>query len=458
MISTPETPFFLLYLPLPLLLPIFILGLLYRHFSRLQHNPHHYRIAASCRAILDGSRFPDSRKNQLEPQTARAIPNRTLHWAFGIENAFTVGDEDEARFLVRNVKTLITDSDTGDGWNELLLELYRVVVGVMEETEASAYACSAEETGAAAGAGDGQKIRLLLAPMVRALTLRVLLWALFHKRSGSEMHVQLLVDLGDSLHETRMGLTTAGQGGEEILNFNDNRDLQFRLAAVFTDHSGDFGDGRSNPLSLILHGFEALWPVILRMFITIHSLGDENWKMMLISFIQKPTVTQFRLGHGEHGISAEHLVKEALRLYPPIRQIQRAFQCPTSRFSFDEHERVTATADIESCHVDRKVWGSDAQEFKPARWRGVSVVQNLSFLAFGSRPFLCAADAGSDFGLRVVGFVVGVLVDVFGNDEDVECVLGSEDVGERREVSQKTGRRLRNDLGCYQGVYVEYSA
>ncbi|KAL4981842.1 hypothetical protein BDW68DRAFT_183116 [Aspergillus falconensis] len=88
-----------------------------------------------------------------------------------------------------------------------------------------------------------------------------------------------------------------------------------------------------------------------------------------------------------------------------------------------------------------------AQEFRPARWRRASLVQNLSFLAFGSRPFLCAADAGSEFGLRVVGFVVGVLVDAFGKDEDVE---------EMREFPEKTGKRLRDDIEYYQGVYVEY--
>ncbi|KAL5040965.1 hypothetical protein BDW71DRAFT_212582 [Aspergillus fruticulosus] len=180
-----------------------------------------------CRAALDGSRFPDSRKNQLELQAARAIPNRTLHRAFGIENAFKIGDEDEARLLVRNVKTLIMESDIGDGWNLLLSELYHVVVAVMEEADADAYACGEEETGPAADPGDGKRIRLLLAPMARALTLRVLLWVLFRKRSGSEIHVQLLIALGDSLHETRMGLTTADEGGEEILDFKDNHDLQF---------------------------------------------------------------------------------------------------------------------------------------------------------------------------------------------------------------------------------------
>ncbi|KAL4975418.1 hypothetical protein BDW66DRAFT_66869 [Aspergillus desertorum] len=463
MTFTPGTPLWLpwlLYLPLPLLLHILIFGLLYRRSSHSQHNPHHYRTAAPCRALLDGCRFPDSRKNQLEPRTARAIPNRSLHRAFGIENAFTTGNEDEARYLVRNAKTLIMESDTRDGWLKLLSDLYRVVAAVMERTEADAYvyAYCKEET--KADAGHGQRVRLLLTPMVRALALKVLLWVFFRRKSGSEIHVQLLINLGDSLHETRMRMTTAHEEGKELLDFRDNHDLQSRLAAVFTNHPGDgrFRDGRSNPLNLILHGFEALWPVVLRMFITIHSHDDEDWKTILITFTRKPTLTQFRLGHGEHGISAEDLVKEALRLYPPIRQAQRAFQFPASRFSLEEHECVVATADIESCHVDPKVWGSDAQEFRPARWRKLSVVQNLSFLAFGSRPFLCAADAGSDFGLRVVGFVVGVLVDVFGNDKEVKCVLGSEDMEEMREVSAKTGKRLKNDVGSYQRVYVEYSA
>ncbi|KAL4755894.1 uncharacterized protein BDW70DRAFT_167207 [Aspergillus foveolatus] len=460
MIAIPITLFWLFYPPLSLFflcLSILILGLIYRHSSRLQHNPHHYRTAASCRAILDGSRFPDSRKNQLEPQTARAIPNHRLQRVFGIENAFTTGDKDAARLLVRDVKTLITESDVCDDWNELLSELYRVVLTVMEETEADAYVFRKKETGTEIDVGDGQRIRLLLAPMVRALTLRVLLWVLFCRRNGGEIQVQLLINLGDSLHKTRIGMMTADEGGD-IQGFRNNHDAQSRLAALFPDWPCDIGDGRSNPLSLLLHGFEALWPVILRMFFIVHSHNDEDWKVILTSFIQKPTLARFRLCQGKQGISAEHLVKEALRLYPPIRQIQRAFQFPASKFSFEEYERVTATADIEFCHIDPKVWGSDSQRFRPRRWKRVSVVQNLSFLALGSRPFLCAADSGSDFGLRVVGFVVGVLLDVFGDGNDLECVLGSADMEEMREISAKTEKRLRNELGCYQGVYVEYSA
>ncbi|RDW76328.1 uncharacterized protein DSM5745_06320 [Aspergillus mulundensis] len=440
-------------LPIIPLLPLVLLG--HRLYASRSQHKHHFKTAAPCRYILNGSQYVDTRKNIHSPQTARAIPNRTLQRVFGIENSFTTGDEDEARFLVHNVKALIAESEAVRYWEEVMQALYRVVLAIMHVEEGK------NDTVA-----EGDRIRLMLAPMVRALTLRVLLFVFMGMKGASSIGLEQLDQLAQALHSTRMGMDKAEDTeDQEMPELNDNHEL---WDALINALAGNPGDPRSNPLTVLLHPFESLWPVIMRLFMTIHCQGyhsdKDSWKAAFAAFIKEPTLKQFRLGRTQNvkdTVTVEHLVKEALRLYPSIPQVKRAFKLPTNRFCFEEFEYLTATADFEACHLDTKIWGRDAAEFKPSRWEKVSVVQNLSFLPFGSLPFLCpAADEGLDFGLRLIGLVVGLLVDVFGNgeDEDLECLLDSNDEQEVLDMVRiREQKKLSNDLGCYEGVYVEYA-
>lgn len=45
--------------------------------------------------------------------------------------------------------------------------------------------------------------------------------------------------------------------------------------------------------------------------------------------------------------------------------------------------------DILSLHFDRKIWGEDADEFRPERWLETDVPQNASY-SFGAGPRICA--------------------------------------------------------------------
>lgn len=262
------------------------------------------------------------------------------------------------------------------------------------------------------------EMKVPLGPMVRALVLRVTLW-IFGMRGN--VPARELVDLGDVLFNTKM----------EVTDLQDNHDLQAHLSALFPGYNLN---PRANPLNALLHCFETLTPVVLRLFLELRR--HSSYKDILLAFIQKPTPAQFNL-LADGAISAEYLVKETLRLYPPNRQIHRAFQ-PT----IDPATRLVLTADIEACQLDYKAW-ADPLHFRPERWRKASVVQNLSFLAFGSRPFLCPAS--HDFGLRVVALIGGVLVDVLGDNWVLSFADG--------EVC--AGERLSNEWGAYEDVSIE---
>ncbi|CEL05759.1 hypothetical protein ASPCAL06874 [Aspergillus calidoustus] len=192
--------------------------------------------------------------------------------------------------------------------------------------------------------------------------------------------------------------------GEDVLEFKENHTLQGRLSAVFNaKHKNkgkskskiDIHDPHSNPLSWILPGFETLWRIVLRLFPVLDSSQrEEDYRQILPGFVHSPTPTQFKLESDDERISAESLVKEALRLYPPTRRIRRAFQFAggsTDPNSNNRVEVVTAAADVEACQLDTDLWGADAMQFNPARWR-----KEENFLAFGDRPFLCPASRGFD--------------------------------------------------------------
>ncbi|OJI97612.1 hypothetical protein ASPVEDRAFT_37030 [Aspergillus versicolor CBS 583.65] len=242
----------------------------------------------------------------------------------------------------------------------------------------------------------------------------------------------LLIDLAAVIHKNRVETKTEST----LPDFKDNPDLQAKLSAVFPGR--DILNVRSNPLNQILPSFETVWWVALRLFMELHRRDKQDEIETLVAFAQHPTDAQLKT-ENENGISAKFLVKEAFRLYPPTRRIRRTYL-------FSDNSPITCTADVEACQIDEKVWG-DAMKFKPERWKRARVVQDLSFLAFGGRPFLCPAS--QDFGLRVVGLISGVLLDVFHD----EWVLESNMVEDMKEL--RSGERLLNDRDAYDGVFLD---
>lgn len=137
------------------------------------------------------------------------------------------------------------------------------------------------------------------------------------------------------------------------------------------------------------------------------------------------------------GVSASHLVKEALRLYPPTNRIYRQWK------NADSIESTTIAADIQACHHSRNLWGRTAHEFGPWRWKEVVRAQELSFLAQGSKPFECPAKP--TFGPRFVGLLIVILLQEFPDD----CKLMS-----KTKVMEFGLEMLSNDRSGWEHAYL----
>uniref|UniRef100_A0A0M3HV14 Cytochrome P450 n=2 Tax=Ascaris TaxID=6251 RepID=A0A0M3HV14_ASCLU len=83
------------------------------------------------------------------------------------------------------------------------------------------------------------------------------------------------------------------------------------------------------------------------------------------------------------------VVKEALRLYPLAAFASSRTCMEATKLGDVEVEKgISVLADVFSVHYDKRIWGEDADEFRPERWEGIQR-HPLSWLPFGAGPRMC---------------------------------------------------------------------
>ncbi|EED22668.1 conserved hypothetical protein [Talaromyces stipitatus ATCC 10500] len=254
--------------------------------------------------------------------------------------------------------------------------------------------------------------------VVQALTLRAILkvFFFFDKEDGlQDVEFKQLGELAQAINDAWI----KSKSENNLLEFRDNRYLRDTLTNVMP--RADILDPRKNPLNFILPGFETMWRVVLRGFIEVaYKTGKEHpsWRNALILYSQEPTAEVFNRAYPPDVVSANFLVKEMLRVYPPTKRIYRAWMDGRSA------EPLKLAADIESCYLSTNIWGPTAEICDPLRWNNVTNEQQEAFLPFGSKPFECPAKPV--FGPRLIGLLVGILIAAFPDG----CKLISSDAGE----------------------------
>ncbi|KAL1999206.1 hypothetical protein VTN02DRAFT_4883 [Thermoascus thermophilus] len=360
---------------------------------------HGQRIAdpGLCRQLIAAESLAGKGRNLLRPQVSRAVANRRLVAAFGIDNAFTDTDEAYVRRFVREAQARI--SLTGEQWREM----------------------SALAQDAARG---------------WAVCLRVVLRILFGIEKDAAASDDRLVRLAEAINRAWIASKTP-----EGSRYGDDRALQDALSAVFPD--ARILEPRENPLNLILPAFETLWRIVLRTVVEVRfttGRAHPEWQDILVAFAADPTKGQFerRAATGK-GVSAESIVSEALRLYPPTRRVHRAFRWTAT-------DQIIVAADIEACHTARETWGPDALAFNPARFARLTRAQKDAFMPFGAAPFTCPAKPV--FGPRIVGLLAGTLLRELAGDWTLQS--------DNAEVMEclDSGERLCLEREAYEDVFL----
>jgi hypothetical protein len=166
-------------------------------------------------------------------------------------------------------------------------------------------------------------------------------------------------------------------------------------------------DPQRNAMNLILPAFETMWRVVLRCFVEVgyRSAKEKGeWIRALGVYLKHSTpLSDEACKENLDTAIVSSIVNETLRLYPPTRHIHRQFE-------FASGTSTLAIADVEGLHRDVRIWGFDAEHFKPSRWTSISVGsrQRKAWMPFGASPLVCPAKP--EFGLRMIGILVAALV------------------------------------------------
>ncbi|KAF7956827.1 hypothetical protein EAE96_004153 [Botrytis aclada] len=176
-----------------------------------------------------------------------------------------------------------------------------------------------------------------------------------------------------------------------------------------------------NPLNVLLPAYETLWRIVLRCFLEVSfrhsSVVAAEWRDALSRFLENVTAEQFceRIG----SCSAQDIIRESLRLYPPTKRIYRQNEDNGSIFAVD----------VEYIQRTEETWGADGNEFRPERWSELESKGNKEYsdawMPFGKGSFPCPA---SKMAPMMVGMLVGCLIDAFDSDRWVLEGEGVEDM------------------------------
>lgn len=342
----------------------------------------------TCRNLIAGTTLYEDKVNCIPRTLSRVLPYGKLRIAFGIDNPFCSANRLFALPFLADIRQrmTLTPADWAD--------LSRLTGAVVGDWIYSHLTTSSD--------GTHRGLEIHLETMIQAVCLQMIMRVFLGARLD-EYESRWIEDLAQSVNSTLQ----SAKAIHTMVRFEDNLPLQRAIWRLFPDY--DFAEPRENPLSVILPAYEALWRSVFAMFLETGfgtGRGDQSeWQKTLVAFSQTPTAEQFTLRATRNDVSAEDLVSETLRIHPPVREIPRIY-----KFAKDSNSPATSVAaDIRACHTSASIWGKDATNFKPARWQNPTNTQRKAYMPFGSRPFLCPAQA--QFGPMIIGMIVGSLID-----------------------------------------------
>lgn len=333
---------------LPMLFELIALLLVSIALWRFHKRTRYFHDLATCEELLE-----------ISTLAKRAAPNERLKIAFGIENFFTTTDNEYHQQSRDSIQKKLEVRDTAA--NRILLR--------------------EEASGIIRHGLEGNEI-VDLEKLVRNVVFRTVLSILFPEvPQPSTTDVEFLTLTIDSLwydSKAPLEILVARFLPNHSCIVHKRNALHSKLKQIFSQDSSEGNiPPHSNPLNTLLPAYIGLWKVVLKAFIEVRfrssPVEQTEYTSLILKFIQSPT-NEIWYQRNDFGISAQSIIAETLRLYPPTRRIY-----------IKGEDGITRAVDIEALHRRGEVWGKDPDRFNPHRWTILDVVKTKWYMPFGAK-------------------------------------------------------------------------
>lgn len=329
---------------------------------------------------------------------ARATPNERLVRAFGLTNTFVSSDSNIHTSFVGHAKHLLRAAEKR-GWSNFQQVAVRAVDTALPTSSLSNFDV-----------------------FVQDVTLRVALVGLL------DVDVDVAeLDPGDIQVVAALitELWALSKKPEPIPN-HLLPSLNHHLRRLMTDR-----DTYPNPLDYVIPVWETLWRVVAT---TVGHVHRDHLLLDIFGDLQGcPTVPQFRLLKDQSRPSAEAIVSEAMRLYPPSKHIFRAAFVNNFRSVLPSCLQhlvpesfgyvLRECADIGTV-LRSNIWGTDAAEFNPSRHHAPSFSPdqgNAMAFVFGYGRHRCVAASWAPMAAAII---IGAILDRVQDGSNHEVIAG----------------------------------
>ncbi|KAK4118691.1 hypothetical protein N657DRAFT_637816 [Parathielavia appendiculata] len=329
----------------------------------------------------------------------RAVENRRLKAAFGIDNSLTTPLRSTHRQFLHASNAVLNGKYRS--WEKL----YRIAETFLDME------VSTQDS-------------LPLAETVRCMVLAVVLFDSFDVDPISVPR-STLVTITNEINKQWMlskchpdDLAPSALLNSTIASLNIRRQLILSYSPHFTSRP-------ESVLSLLMPQYETLWRVVLLTFATAFHHQPDAYPDVFQRTADVPSC----LGDPSREKEALKLAKEGLRLYPSNKRLYRASLTSSSNNNNNNNNNnnsssssnfppVPVAADISALHRHPSIWGADALAFRPGRFDDgqMTDLQREAYIPFSVKPHKCPA-ASNAFGERMVVVLVSALGRVLGPDK-----------------------------------------
>jgi len=309
---------------------------------------------------------------------SRCKPNKWLINTLSIVNPFTIDSQSLLKGFKKKVLTTLTKWSNDETYEELVS-----TIGSRTEHRLSIL--------------QSNNSKICLSKLAKEVTLDSFLSGILDVNANEDLLTELpglIIHLWKN-HDDKKAQTRL----QELLLTNKDEfsksEFWQQIQTILSNHStiisqtatNDFDEKISNPLNIIVPGWETMWRVVL---------------YSLLELLRHPELLkELRSELNNHSKSyrkcllLQCILKETLRLYPPTKNIYR------TNLKTGQEIRIN----VQHIHRDKNVWGYDALDFRPDRFEDLSDEQKKCYL-----PFSISCPARHGFAYGFAGAIVAEIL------------------------------------------------